>query len=194
MIASLLLSSCTKNDDTTLVLLGTESYVADIHNVIPDTLINTYTTHVGEINHGYIPPKVEGSFVIDPMKRVYSNVAGWSLNGTQPPVRFTISQQHNSVARIVMKTDISESVIDTVYIWGRNDDFTVYFQENLTDDIFGARIKRGIIMTGSMSDDVIKNLYYANIIIDVENDPSGDVARPGQIFIFKDGDNITAGE
>ena len=37
-----MLFSCTKNDSSTIILLGTESYVDDILDVIPDSLVNTF--------------------------------------------------------------------------------------------------------------------------------------------------------
>jgi len=38
----MLLFACTKNDTSTLILLGTESYVENILNAIPDTLRETF--------------------------------------------------------------------------------------------------------------------------------------------------------
>lgn len=44
-----ILFGCTKNDGTTLILLGTEYYVEDILNAVPDTLRETFEQHFGEI-------------------------------------------------------------------------------------------------------------------------------------------------
>ena len=38
VVGSMMLSSCTKNDDNTIALIGTEYYIDDILSVIPDSL------------------------------------------------------------------------------------------------------------------------------------------------------------
>ncbi len=61
MFGSLLLSSCTKNDDNTIALIGTEYYIDDILSVIPDSLQTRFCAAFGNIPEGPVPPKIEGS-------------------------------------------------------------------------------------------------------------------------------------
>ena len=80
--------SCTKNDDNTIALIGTEDYIDDILSLIPDSLQTRFLAEFGSIPEGFTPPKIEGSYVMDPKLRVSSNVDGWPL---QPHLRWAHS-------------------------------------------------------------------------------------------------------
>ena len=43
----MMLSSCTKNDENTIALIGTESYIDDILSVIPDSLQTRFFAEFG---------------------------------------------------------------------------------------------------------------------------------------------------
>ena len=75
----MLFASCTKNDENTIVLIGEERYIDDILTVIPDTLKPTFDAIFGNIPEGPVPPKIEGSYVVDPKQRVSTNVDYWPL-------------------------------------------------------------------------------------------------------------------
>ena len=51
------MTSCTKNDTSTIVLIGTEYYIDDILSVIPDTLQSKFFAAFGSIPEGPVPPK-----------------------------------------------------------------------------------------------------------------------------------------
>ena len=55
-------------------------------------------------------------------------------------------------------------------------------------------MKRGIIIKGEMCNDGVINLYFANIVMEVEGDDGYALAKPGQFFIYKDGDGIAGKE
>ena len=80
------LTSCTKNDTSTVVLIGTEYYIDDILSVIPDSIQTRFLSDFGGYPEGPVPPKIEGSFVINPKQRVTSNVSGWPLQAVEPNV------------------------------------------------------------------------------------------------------------
>ena len=186
---------CTKNDNTTLILLGTEYYIEDILNAIPDTLQGTFEQRFGEIPQGYKPPKVEGDFVVAPKQRCYSNVATWPLNVVEPNMSLHFTNQHNRVVEIHL-TEAMDMFTDTVYITGYDNFFTVYYQEykSIVIDGTDAMIKRGVIIKGEMCDDGMKDLYFANIIMDVTGVVSDDLVKPGQFFIYRDGDSLARKE
>lgn len=192
---ALVLQACTKNDDTTIILLGTESYVEDILNAIPDTLRDTFEQRFGEIPQGYKPPKIEGDFVIAPKQRCYSNVANWPLDVVEPNMYMRFSDQHNSVVVFTL-AEATNTFTDTVFVVGHNDMFTVYYQEvkEMTINNDNVVLKRGIIIKGEMCDAGIRNLYFANIIMDVITNSSVPLVERGQFFIYKDGDGIARKE
>lgn len=187
--------SCTKNDKDTIVLLGTESYIDDILDVIPDSLRIVFDTHFGQIPRGYVPPNVEGDFVIAPKQRCISNAANWPLSVTEPNTSLSFTNQHNSVVELNL-AEATETFTDTVFVVGHDNLFTVYYQESKSMTLNTQEIimKRGILIKGEMCGEGIKDLCFANIIMDVQGDTENAAARPGQFFIYKDGDGIARKE
>ena len=183
--------ACTKNDTSTLILLGTEDYVEDILDAIPDTLRDTFEQEFGEITQGYKPPKIEGDYVVAPKQRCYSNVTNWTLSVVEPNMSLHFTNQHNRVVEIHL-TEALDMFTDTVYVTGYDNFFTVYYQEykSIVIDGSDALIKRGIIIKGEMCDDGMKDLYFANVIMEVNGNVSDDLVKPGQFFIYRDGDGL----
>lgn len=192
---TLLFFACTKNDTSTLILLGTEYYVEDLLNTIPDTLRDTFEQRFGEIPQGYVPPKIEGNFVVAPKERCYSNVTNWPLSVVEPNMSLHFTNQHNRVVEINL-IEALDMFTDTVYITGHDNFFAVYYKEYKSIVIDGdeAIIERGVIIKGEMSDEGIKNLYFANIIMNAYGNVSDDLVEPGQFFIYRDGDSLARKE
>lgn len=192
----LLLSfSCTKNDKDTIILLGTESYIDKITEALPDTLREAFRQHFGEIPQGYVPPKVEGNFVVAPKQRSFSNAANWPLNVTEPNMSLSFSNQHNGVVELNL-AEATETFTDTVFVVGHDSLFTVYYQETkcMTVNSHEVVMKRGILIKGEMCGEGIRNLHFANIVMDVQGDAGNELAQPGHIFIYKDGDGMARKE
>ena len=189
------LQACTKNDDTTLILLGTEDYVKDILDAVPDTLRDTFEQRFGEIPQGYKPPKIEGDFVVAPKQRCYSNMANWPLGVVEPNMSLHFTNQHNRVVEIHL-TEAQDMFTDTVYVAGYDNFFAVYYKEYKSIVIDGneAIIERGVIIKGETCDEGMKDLYFANIIMNVYGDVSDDLVKPGQFFIYRDGDGLARKE
>lgn len=188
-------SACTKNDSSTIVLLGTESYVDDILDIIPDSLITVFDNYFGEIPRGYVPPKIEGKFVVAPKQRYYSSVSNWPLSVLEPNMSLHFTNQHNSVVELNL-AEATETFTDTVNVLGHDQSFTVYYQESKevfvgNEDIL---VKRGIIITGTMCSEGIMDIVFANIIMDVEGDTEDIYFKPGHFFIYKDGDGLAREE
>lgn len=197
LLGAFLLSSCTKNDDTTIVLIGEERYIDDILTVIPDTLKPVFDGVFGTIPEGPVPPKIEGSYVVDPKQRVSTNVEAWPLTVIEPNVYLKFSEQHNGVA-IMDLNEATEQLTDTVFVMGHNEDFTVYFVENKSYDVpfgeqsFHVRVKRGIIMKGTTSSNGLSNFKIASIIMEAEDNSNGVLSQyaPGSFFVYRDGNGL----
>lgn len=191
------MTSCTKNDTSTIVLIGTEYYIDDILSVIPDTLQSKFFAAFGSIPEGPVPPKIDGSYVIDPKQRVSSNVDGWPLNAIEPNVYLRFVGQHNGVAAMDLN-EATETFTDTVFVCGHDRAFTVYFIENKAYDMeidnhtYHARMKRGVVMKGDVADRGLSNLRYATIVMETEDDSGGLIGQyaNGSYFIYKDGDGL----
>jgi len=194
-VVSMIMLNCTKNDETTVILLGKESYIQDITKVIPDSLQSTFTEHFGMIHEGYIPPKVEGKFVMAKKERVYSNIgASWPLTVVEPNMYFTIKDQHNREANFILG-EATETETDTVYICGNDNYFTLYYIEEkvMTYLGFNSRIKRAVLFNGEISEWGIKNLYNASVILEAYDNSGGSIVqyKKGDFFIYKDSDGLS---
>ena len=188
MAGSMVLTSCTKNDTTTISLIGTEYYIDDILSVIPDSLETRFFADFGSIPEGPIPPKIEGSYVMDPKQRVSSNVADWPLQAVEPNVYLRFSGQHNGLVTINLN-DPTETFTDTVFVQGNGQNFAIYFVEDkeITNFSVPVRMKRGIIMKGRVTDAGLADFCYATVVLEKE-DELNQLVDPGSYYIYKDGD------
>lgn len=194
LMSATLMTNCTKNDDTTIVLLGQEQYIEDILAVIPDTLIDVFNEQFGNYVNGYIPPNIEGEYLFSPKRRKATSVNTqlWPIGIVEPDVKIKFTGQHNRMVTFIHFEE-NETKTDTVYVIGKNSNFTVYYQENKSLDYgwYEIMYKRGIIYTGIVKDDGIYNLKYASIIMEVEDGSMGHGAHEpwpvGSFFIYEDG-------
>lgn len=197
ILSGMMFTSCTKNDENTIVLIGEERYIDDILTVIPDTLKPTFDAIFGSIPEGPVPPKIEGSYVVDPKQRVSTNVEYWPLTVIEPNVYLKFSEQHNGVVTMDLN-EATEQLTDTVFVMGHNKDFTVYFVENKAYDVpfngqsFHVKVKRGVIMKGTVTNNGFSNFKIASIIMEAEDDSHGILSQyaPGSYFLYKDGDGL----
>lgn len=195
-ILSCFLYSCTTNDESTIVLLGEELYIKEINEIIPDSTLNIIESNIGTIHKGYIPPNIEGNYVINKKQRVFSNIGtnSWPIDVIEPDVKINIYQQHNRTC-VIEIDELSSITTDTAYICGENDFFTLYLTENkvLFYSGFYTYITRNIIFTGEISEKGIKNIYMSSIITDAKDNSNGNIIQynKGDLFIYKDSDNIS---
>lgn len=194
-LSALLITSCTKNEDSTIVLIGEEQYIDEILDVIPDSLVSTFNSYV-KIHRGYFPPNIQGEYIFSPKKRVYTNATTpWPLEVVERDVFLRFSDQHNRVSTFLHREQ-NNTETDTVYVIGHDTYFTVYYQENKLLDygMYEVKIKRGIIYSGRLMNDGIRNLFYASIIMDVEDESNNtgpyETQPVGTFFIYKDGNGV----
>ena len=202
MAGGLALTSCTKNDDNTIALIGTEYYIDDILSVIPSSVQTQFFADFDSIPKGLVPPKVEGSYVMSPKQRVSSNLDTiWPLNIIENNVWLRFSNQHNGIVKMDLN-DAFETETDTVFVCGNSNTFAVYFIENKSYEIvfngqtIHAWVKQGVIMKGQVVEDGLSDFRYATIIMESENDSNGQIEPNGigDYFIYKDGDGIARKE
>lgn len=201
IVLAVVFASCTKNDETTIVPVGSESYIEEILQVIPDSTKQAFDLVLGTFPQGAIPPKIEGAFVVSPKQRVASSIENWPLNPADPEVDVYMDfyDQHNGVVTVKL-TEVQEQVTDTAFVMGTGNDFTLYFIENkgyeveATNATYHVSMKRGVVMKGRVTDDGIRDLYMAVVILAVEDDSNGVLPEyePGTYFIYKDGDGMAS--
>ena len=197
VLIGMVFASCTKNDESTIVLIGEERYIDEILTVIPDTLRPVFDSYLGTIPEGPVPPRIVGSYVVDPKMRYASNVEFWPLSVLEPNVYLRFSDQNNGTVTMDL-SEATEQMTDTVFVMGHHKEFTVYFIENKTYDIpfetqsFHVRVKRGVIMVGTAGALGLSNFKIASVIMEAEDDSNGMLGQyePGSFFIYRDGDGL----
>ena len=195
-VFSSLFFSCTENDNTTVVLLGKETYLKKMTEVIPDSLIGVFENYFGTIPSGYIPPNIEGEYIVSPKRRIFSNVSqdNWPLDIVEPDFSMTLSRQHNREC-IMQLNEASSTLTDTVYISGYDNMFSVYYTEDKTLQHSGYEhnITRNIIVKGEITDSGIKDLKIASIIVKAYDNSNGNIIqyKSGDFFLYEDGDKFS---
>lgn len=200
LIGGVVLSSCVKeNNGQTIALIGTEYYIKDILSVIPDSLVGEFDSVFGNIPEGAIPPKIEGTYVMHERQRVYTNIPyNWPLSLVESDVLLHFEGQHNGTVSLDL-TDDTQNLTDRVYVMGSGNAFTAYVIEKkeydmpIGDNTFHVKMKRGIVMAGVIEDAGIRNLRYASIIINADDNSNGEIEQypPGSFFIYKDRDGLS---
>lgn len=186
------MTHCSKadSDGETIILLGTEGYVAPLMGIIPDTLQTPFPEHFGDIPEGYIPPNIEGEYCIE--KRLfYSNLIPLHDDSD---MHIRITDQHNRVATVEFH-DYSIARTDTAYVVGSGSLFTLYFTEDREMDFYGFRYtnERTIVISGEKASDGIRNLRLGIIIMAAKksNTPYVSGFVPGMYFLYEDLDGVS---
>ena len=122
-----LFGHCTKEDtlDDTVILLGKESYVIPMMEMIPDSLQDKFITQMGNPPEGFIPPNIEGEYRISEKQFCQSNFV--DLMDHQD-MHLRITNQHNRVATVEFHE--GETIrTDTAFVMGSGRRFTLYMTE-----------------------------------------------------------------
>lgn len=180
------LNSCIKeNSGQTIALIGTEYYIDDILSVIPDTLQEKFNTAFGEIPEGFIPEKIEGSYVVHPNMLVGTNL-NIPTPRVDPDITMRFSKQNNGTMVMDLFEEASLQTTTPVYVMGDDKDFTVYFVE---DKSLGQNIqaRRGVVICGRLTDYGLANLRMAFVILEAG---SGSALIPGTYYYYEDGNGL----
>lgn len=216
-LAALVLNSCLKDDphEGTIILMGTESYVKSIEEVIPDTLLkvlkdkNIVQMDQAVLPHGNMPPDVQGEFVLRPKELLWYNeypiLDGDSIRfrfgGDGSANGFYQNGQHNRVTPCDYEENGMLEHTDVAYLMGSGNKFTAYFEltHEHIDEIPGVdfNITRGYVITGELVQNgaAINNVRVAYINLNMKVN-SNNIAVSGvpnafieamkdRIFIFK---------
>ena len=193
IVSLIAFSSCNKktfNDDT-VILLGTEDYVIPLENIIPDSIYADFRSYMGNMPEGYIPPNVEGEYLISNKSFCGSNFFDIF---DDCDLHLRISRQHNRIATVEFHEN-SIVVTDTAFVMGSEKNFTLYFIEKKEIKLFGivSLVDRCVVITGEKCDSGIQSLMFGSIIMKVHkgDNPFIGTFIPGRFFVYKDGDGFS---
>lgn len=161
-------------------------------NVIPDEYRSKIEKYM-PIYDGVHPPKIEGVFKIKPMVAVYCEDGGYSPGQVYGTNVITFANQ-----------DMEKNTVDfSHYFEGKNEKgsapgsfvsgydnhFTAFsINEGITN---GVNTKSAVFVSGTITDDGIKDAYYGLLMLDKGPDPYGRVMKVGYYRIYKDRDGLS---
>lgn len=224
----ILLGSCTKESSNgeTIVPIGKEYF--DVEELFSeddvkpafDTVMKKMGIRYTDVNQqdsipayyeDLIPQKLVGSYIMDHTMLVGSNVGNTQFPVSMPEVTISFTSQHNSIASIEFTESSITQKIDTVFIMGNDNfnGFSAYFIEKKEFDqpyngqTYRVKIKRGIIMCGSVTPDGLSGFEapiggsgfrFASIIMDWDDNSQGALPKyePGTYLIYEEGDGLAA--
>lgn len=191
LLAALSFSSCTSNDESTIVYPDPQ-IIPFLTDYLPMDLLEYFGEE--NVNFGDMPPKLDG--LEFKSQHTYDTT---NLNtpyapqpGQQTPVihyhKFT--QQYISIGEYLSKS--SEEVIThdiyPVYIIGDDNAFTAYYYETTTT---GGSPTHAVLMTGKIGANGIEDYMYGYKIVRYNEEVPANVYPAGTIFIFRDTDGIS---
>lgn len=189
VLAMLLLTGCLKDDlsQGTIVLMGSESKVKPIEEVIPDTLLRFIgdATVMGNdtiiLPVGNTPPDVQGEYLFF-IRELYKHnghhpIADDTLffrfGGDRPfdSLDYYPEGQHNRITPgDLLEKGFSLQHVDTVYLMGDGSAFTAYFTVAYNDcyepmSQVNYTLKRGYVITGTVTENGIAKAIMACVNI-----------------------------
>ena len=144
------------------------------------------------IYDGVNPPNVEGVYLASPSTLVYDSSGGYEPGKTFSNYYYKFSNQ-NSANNTVDYNRRNLSANDTesstgAFISGNGKNFTIFF--NTTGQSLGISLKRALLVSGTMTDEGVKNLVWAFVMVEKGSDPENQLMKVGEFRVLKDGDGM----
>ena len=186
----ILLSSCTKvsSNGETIVPIGKEYFdVEELFSEVKPSF-DEVKGIMGIGDEDLIPPKLDNLYHMNRMRLIGSNYNEAPPSISDIEMRFDC--QHNCIVNIEFTESSITQKIDSVYVIGNNDSFSIYFVEEKNYSImnYHVRLKRGIIMSGSIAQDALSDFRLAFIVINWEDDSNGALHsyNPGTYMVYEE--------
>ena len=157
--------------------------------LIPQQYLEKMSAHM-PIYAGNTPPTIEGTFTIHPNVLVYASDNYKSSSGfgdqlmnfsDQNKVKNTLNYQYKQGSSVSEKTEM--------VVLGKDNKFTIFAIINSASASLNATSKMAEIVSGTMTEDGIKDIYNAMLMLD-KNDPNHRLMDVGTYRIFKDEDGL----
>lgn len=166
-----------------------------LNDVVPEDIQDEIDDWM-PIYKGTNPPIIEGTYFIDPYACVYCEDYGSGGYASGEIISSYIIRFYNqNIANNTISMDeASVSGRDTktgtgAFISGEGNYFTAYF--NTVGQSSGISTKTAVVISGEKSEEGIKNLKYAFVMVDKGDDPDHLLMEEGIFRVFEDADGIS---
>ena len=164
--------------------------VNPINVVIPEEIRNKMEPYI-PIYDGINPPDVTGTYLISPFVAVYCE-DGEYAPGHQVVDRTIRFSNQNTVTNTLDYDSYTSNSRDSgpgAFISGTGDNFSAFFDSE--GQTYGIYTKLALVISGSISSNGIKDLYYAFVMVKKGDDPNHRLMEEGVFRVFKDSDGIS---
>ena len=165
-----------------------------IDQVIPPDIRETMEPYIN-IYDGDNPPKVEGVYLMSPLKLVYDSNGYGGDDWADVYLRFYNQDMVNNTIDYEEKSETNalESTGTGAFISGEGDKFSIFFNTNGVVHIDGHDVsfKEALVISGVKTDEGIKDLEYAFTLVEKTGDTTDKLMDVGGFRVFKDGDGLS---
>lgn len=170
-----------------------------LETVVPEEILEKLDDHM-PLYTGVNPPNIEGAYFIDPMVAVYcedEEEGGYSPGDevTSEYIRFLNQDTTDNTLDFEEYSESGTSSLEGLgaFISGTGNNFTAFFNTTGEDHEEGYTItfKTALVISGTKTNDGIKDLYYAFVMVEKDGDKDDTLMEEGIFRIFKDEDNLS---
>jgi hypothetical protein len=183
IVLTLLFASCKKDEAKPSGELSQE-----IKNFVPDTLLQDIMALGMPINKGLTPPNFENIYFGSPFALVNSNIS-YDYEGklfADYKVQFFDQDNENLTVKVSYVNGPEEGSGLGAFISGSGDKFSVFVQVNSTYS--GTNAVMLHIISGTLTSTGIKDLYFANFMLNNYGNEYGYWIQEGEGRVIKDTD------
>jgi hypothetical protein len=185
-VLSLGLVSCAKDEK-----VKEDELSEDILNFVPDETLQQIMDMGMVINKGVDPPDMEGEYLASPYEMIATTVADdYSLGTIFADYYFRLYDQDND--NLTIKLDYYNGGEQGSglggFISGNGNEFSVFIEVNSEYSGYEATLLH--LISGTMTDDGIKDFYFTNYMLDNNGNEGGVWIEndEGRVLIDSDGD------
>jgi len=174
-------------------IVDEQGLTQDIHNLVPDSILNEIKEMGMPIYGGENPPNIEGSYSASPFVLKQSNIPSDLIGYYFSELLFKFYNQNNSNLTISMDylNGFEEGTGLGGYIVGENNYFTAFMRVSAKMNEDNSTVLLVQILSGQYTEDGIKDFYFANFMIDNDGNHSGYWIDNGQGRIIYDSDGFS---
>lgn len=191
MIAAVGLTGCLREGIDTIALPFGK--IPDA--VIPSEIREQFSQYM-PIYEGITPPNIEGDYLCQPDRLVFTSDYNFEVGHLFAPVYFKFANQTASGMAVYSEMQgTSSSDASEVYVVGEGNNFTAYFISNVEhrddDGNLTATAKLSEIVSGTLTSEGIVNYRNAFILLE-KYDPYNELMNVNEYRVFEDGDGLAA--
>ena len=163
-----------------------------IEQVIPEDIRQKMEPYI-PIYDGVNPPNVEGCYLLSPMVATYMEDYDGDLSELQWLGEYIHLSNQNASTNTIDMEELTEdfesySVGEGAIIVGEGNNFSILFDmEGVNSGIY---YRTALLLSGTKSDEGLKDLKYAFVMVDKDDDPEGELMEEGVFRVFEDQDGM----